>query len=641
MHEDDSNEYSDGVIDSLKREITELESQYPLLLHPQSQSQVVAGGVKQGFEKTTHQVRQWSLNDIFTKEELMHFLQEVDKWNYDKRKEVRVIAEDKIDGLKIILTYQDGTLICAATRGNGVVGENVTNNIKFVADIPKKLNKQESIIVEGEIFITTKEFNRINKERSSNNQSIYANPRNLAAGTIRQLDSSIVAKRELQFFAYDMTGDNLDITSQQQEVDYLKNLGFITNPHCILCKTAQDILLFWQDRIKQQSKLKYGIDGVVIKVDDLTLQKKMGHTGKAPRFACAFKFPSPEVTTQIIDINFQVGRTGIVTPVALLTPILISGSTVSRATLHNQDFIDNLDICIGDTVIIHKAGDIIPEVKKVITELRPANTKKFTWPTTISECGGDGSIYRPEGKSAWYCKHVDSTAIQVRKFAHFVGKNAFDIEGMGNKTIKQFIEAGLLHQYADIFTLQAGDIIGLDGWQQTSITNLLTAIHTKRKIKFTKLLIALSIPGLGEEMSFLLARRFKTIDKIITSTVEQLTEIERIDRILSGNIHIWMQKNQHQLSQLMQHLTIIQETPSMKNHKFNNKRIVITGSFDKWGRRQIKEKLRSLGAEIGSTVSKNTDYLVCGQKPGSKLLQAKACNTDLITGEELEALMYE
>ena len=645
VHVDDTNELHDTVLDSLKREITELEKKYPELKTSTSQSQIIVGGIKSGFTRIKHKKRQWSLNDIFTEDELISFMQDVDKWNYETNEKPDYFLEDKIDGLKIILNYEDGVLKSAATRGDGVEGEKVTDNVLAIPDIPQTLRKAISVIVEGEVFITTDEFNRINKEREKQGLDQYANPRNLAAGTIRQLDTLIVKERKLNYIAYDISYAESkiekNINSQHNELILLEQLGFKINPHHKVCKNSGEISLFWKERLKQKAKLAYWIDGVVIKVNDISLQKKMGFTGKAPRFACAFKFPAEQTTSVIENIAFQVGRTGVITPVAHLTPTLVAGSLVSRATLHNEDYIKKLDICIGDTVVIRKAGDIIPEVVKNIIELRPENSKKFSWPTKILECGGDGSIYRPDGKSAWYCKSVDSFMIRVRKFTHFANKNAFDIDGLGTKTVEQFVQNNILNQYSDIFTLQFGDIDGLPGWQEKSIKNLLQAIQARKRIRLSKLLFALSIRNLGEESAMVLSRRFKTLEKIFEAPQSHFTEIDRIDTILAGSIIEWYEneKNKIQLKQLLKHITVLEDAPPQFDHELGGKRLVITGSFPLWERRQIKERLRGLGAEIGSAVSKNTDYVVAGLSPGTKLNKAQELGIEIISEGRLKKWM--
>ncbi|MDP4020965.1 MAG: NAD-dependent DNA ligase LigA, partial [Candidatus Adlerbacteria bacterium] len=432
--------------DSLKHELAQIEEEYPELIGPDSPSQRVAGQPLPAFKKVRHQVAQWSFNDAFTPEEAREFDVRTKRFLKNEFGEAKptYTCELKIDGLKIVLTYEKGLLQTAATRGDGVTGEDVTHNVKTINSVPLRLSRPINAIVEGEVWMSEQALEALNRARKKEGEPLFMNPRNAAAGSIRQLDPKIAASRGLDTFMYDVaqTSERLPAT-QLEELEYMRELGFKVNPYFKLVKNINEAIEYWEEWKKKNKSQGYWIDGVVIKVNERGFQEALGYTGKAPRFAVAFKFPAEQVTTVVEDIVLQVGRTGVLTPVAHLRPVLVAGSTVSRATLHNEDEIKRLDVRIGDTVILQKAGDVIPDIVKVLTKLRTGKEKPFKWPTRVVECGGDGRIERIPGEAAWRCVARDSFAVQRRVLRHFTSKSAFNIEGLGPSRVDALMEKEL------------------------------------------------------------------------------------------------------------------------------------------------------------------------------------------------------
>ena len=637
-HKEDTSEISDEALDSLKHELKQIEDKYPELITKDSPTQTISGEVKEGFEKIEHKIKQWSFNDIFTEQELFDFDKKIKR--YLKKEDIDYFVEEKIDGIKIIIEYKKGKLYSAATRGDGSIGEDITENAKTIKDLPITLKKDIDVIVEGEVWMGTKELERINKEREKKGESTYANPRNLTAGSLRQLNPKVTAERNLRLFIYDIAKMPNFPKTQKEEFDILKALGFPTNKKGKVCKSTKEITTFWEKSSEKRDSMEYWIDGVVIKVNSKEYQDRLGYTGKAPRFAVAFKFPSEQATTVIEDIVFQLGRTGVVTPVAEFTDVILGGTNVKRATLHNEDQINKLDVRVGDTVIIQKAGDIIPEVVSVIKNLRPKNSKKFKFPKKIKECGGDGSIEKVPGKAQWRCVDRDSFELQIKRLSYFTSKNAFDIEGFGEKTVRQFFTEGIVSEYKDIFNLDRSLIEKLPLWKEKSISNLLEAVESKRKITLSRLLIALSIDGLGEETAILLSRRFKTIDSIMNVPKEELKSIDGLGDVIADSIYNWMRdkgKNKI-LKELLKEIEVQEDKFTTTNSKLSQKTIVITGTLS-ISRDELKSKLRSAGAFISESISKKTDYLIAGEKAGSKLKKAKELKINILKEEDLDKII--
>jgi DNA ligase (NAD+) len=640
----DRPEIEDAVYDSLIEELKVLEEKYPSIIVPSSPTQRVGGKALSRFEKIKHKIEQWSFADAFSEEDIKDFDLRVSRM---LKKEVRAsdhsyVCELKIDGLKVVFEYEDGVLVRAGTRGDGVVGEDVTNNIRTIRSVPLTLNKKINIIVEGEVWMSKNFFHTLNEERKKDGEPLFANPRNAAAGTLRQLDPQIVARRKLDSFIYDIGMYREGrIESQYEELKFLTELGFKVNSHFKKFTNITEVINFWKDWQKKSKKEDYLVDGVVVKINEKKYQEALGYTGKAPRFAVAFKFPAEQATTVLEDIVLQVGRTGVLTPVAHLRPVIIAGSTVSRATLHNEDEIKRLDVRIGDTVILQKAGDVIPDIVSVMKDLRTEKTRQFVWPKFVSDCGGDGSIERIKGQSAWKCKNKSSFIQKKRKFYHFTSKQAFNIEGLGPKILDVFIDAQLISKYSDIFTLKKGDLLSLPRFAEKSADNLIYSINKARDISLPRLIISLSIPQVGEETAYLLAENFESIEEIRKAKKEDFEKIEGIGPIVAESIYLWFKdkENIEDLKLLLKHIKV-SNTRNIKQEslRLKGKTFVLTGSLS-ISRDIVKEKLRLLGGSISGSVSKSTDYVVAGENPGSKYTRAKELGVKIITEEEFEQIL--
>jgi DNA ligase (NAD+) len=640
----DTQEMSEAALDSLKDELVRIETEFPELITADSPSQRVAGAPLDVFKKIEHKVPQWSFNDAFTESDIHEFDLRTKRFlekALNQKVQPSYVCELKIDGLKVVLEYKQGSLFSAATRGNGVVGEDVTLNVKTIESVPLSLRKKVDCIVEGEVWLSKKQFELLNKERSKKGEPLYANPRNVAAGTIRQLDPKIVAERKLETFIYDIVAFNGELPStQHEELELLKELGFKVNRHAKKCADIDEVIAFWKTWQKKNTKEEYQLDGVVVKVDEREYQDVLGFTGKAPRFAIAFKFPAEQVTTVVEDITFQIGRTGVVTPVAHLRPVSVAGSTVSRATLHNEDEIRRLDVRIGDTVIIQKAGDVIPDIVQVVTELRTGKEKVFKWPTHIPLCGGDGSIERIPGQAAWRCVFKDSYEQQKRKFYYFASKGALNIEDLGPKIIDQLLDAQLVGEFADIFTLEKGDLVVLPRFAEKSADNLLASVEKARHTTLPRFLISLSIPQVGEETAHDIAMHFKTIDAVRNATQEELLAINGVGPIVATAVVEFFteEKNKNMVDNLLKYISI-ESVKTGKAQKFVGLTFVLTGTLETMSRDEAKEKIRSLGGDVSSSVSKETDYVVAGESAGSKLDKAQELGVKILSESEFTALL--
>lgn len=672
-HVFDKEEISPAALDSLKEELVQLEGKYPELISPDSPSQRVAGAPLPQFKKVRHKVAQWSFNDAFTEQDMREFGERVRKGlgkSPSRRRDERdpnssakdfaeptYTCELKIDGLKVVLEYEKGILKTAATRGDGTVGEDVTHNVRTIESVPLSLTRPVDIIVEGEIWMSERSLEKINKERAKQDEPLFANPRNAAAGSIRQLDPKIAAARGLDTFIYDVaqTSEKLQGT-QWGELEYLRNLGFKVNPHFELAGSIDEVLEYWKKWKTKNKSQGYWIDGVVVKVNEVDAQERLGFTGKAPRFAIAFKFPAEQVTTVVEDIVLQVGRTGVLTPVAHLRPVSVAGSTVSRATLHNEDEINRLDVRMGDTVILQKAGDVIPDIVSVLTELRTGKEKKYKWPTHVPECGGDGRIERVGGQAAWRCVYKNSFAQERRKLRHFASKNALNIEGLGPSTVDALLEAGLAQHFDDFFTLTEGDLLTLEGFADTSAKKLIESIGRAAKhVPLSRLIAGLSISQVGEETAILLAQKYKSISLLAQASEAELEAINGIGPIVAKCIYEWFHEkpaspkkssqggeNKKLVERLKKVLHI--ENPDYalragaKKLPFLGKVFVLTGTMEHMDRDQAKEALRKLGASVSSSVSKNTYAVVAGEAPGSKLDKARELGVKILTEQQFLGL---
>lgn len=644
----DIEEISSEALDSLKKELVDLEKEYPQYFDINSPTQRVAGKPLDKFQKVEHKVRQWSFGDAFDEKDIRDFNERVNRFlKRDLNKDVEYVCELKIDGLKVVLEYKNGELYKAATRGDGLIGEDVTHNIRTINSIPLKLEFNIDIIVEGEVLITKTNFEKLNKIQMKNKLPLFANPRNIAAGSIRQLDPKISASRNLDMFIYDIAyidfKNNKQIKeakSQEEELVLLKSLGFKVNPHFKKVHNIEEVIGYWQHWKNIYKKQDYLIDGVVVKVNNNGLQKELGFTGKSPRFGIAFKFPTEQVTTVVDDIKLQVGRTGVITPVAILKPVSVLGTTVSRATLHNEDEIKRLDIRIGDTVIIQKSGDVIPDIIQVLKDLRPQNSKPFRFPKTVPGCGGDGSIERIEGQAAYRCVHMDSDQLNKRKLYHFVSKKCLDIDGLGPKQIDLFMNEGLITDFVDIFTLKKGDIEILPRMGEKSAQNITESIDIAKSTEMHRLLFALSISQVGEETARDVSKACDyDFVKLQKMTFADFENIYGIGEVVAKNIYDWFQdkKNLDTLNNLLKYIDIKKpNTKIQENDFFKDKSFVLTGTLSKYSRDAAGDMIRKLGGNIVSSVSKNTDYVIAGESAGSKLDKAIELGVKVLSEGDFE-----
>lgn len=626
----DAPEISDEAYDALYRELKALEERYPELSTAGSVTQKIVGGAVPSLRKVRHAVPQWSFNDAFTEEEIRAFDERVKKLagavpTYD--------LELKIDGLKVVFTYEKGKLVLAATRGDGTIGEDVTHNVRTIKSVPQTLVRPVDLVAEGEVYLTRSGFAALNKLRQKQGEPLFANPRNAAAGSIRQLDPSIAAARPLGAFLYDVaqTSEKLPET-QSAELAYLAGLGLPVNPEHVHNAGLEDVFSYWKKwQGKARDTVDYQLDGVVLKVESRMTQEVLGYTGKAPRFAIAFKFPPEQVQTIVEDITLQVGRTGKLTPVAHLRPVAVAGTVVARATLHNEDFIKEKDIRIGDTVILQKAGDIIPEIVSVIRELRPKSAKAWTFPTHSPLCGGDGAIERVPGEAAHRCKVAGSFPQQARKLIHFAGKSALDVDGMGRETVKLLMEHDLVSDFDDIFELTKDELLALPGFEETKAGNLAAAIESARRAPLDRLLIGLSIPHVGEETAYLLATHFGTLAALRSAREDELSRIPGIGPTIGQAVAAWFSDkgNAAMLARLSKHVKIAKVSAPSKG-PLSGQTVVITGTLPTLSREEAEARVRRAGGKVSSSVSAKTSFVVAGEEPGSKYAKAKSLNVPII-----------
>lgn len=638
-------EVTDQMYEGLMDELKKIEKEYPELISSDSPTQRVAGKPLDKFEKVIHEVKQWSFADAFDKQDLLDWEERnfkiLEKELGKRPEDLDYICELKIDGLHVVLTYKQGILKIAATRGDGKVGENVTQNIKTIQSVPLKINQEIDLIAEGEIWLNEKMLDKINEERIKNNEIKFANPRNAAAGTIRQLDPQIVAKRKLAVTVYDISSENSEIISQEQELNKLKELGFLTDGHWRKCKSIDEIMNFYFYLEKHKKTFAYWIDGMVIKINQKKYQDILGYTGKAPRWGIAFKFPAEQSATQIEEVYWQVGRTGALTPVARMKPIHLAGTTVTHATLHNFDEIQRLGVKIGDYVIVEKAGDIIPKVVRVLEKMRTGNEKTIKSPSYCPICGNEVARRKiekdkNEDSAALYCLNKNCYARELEKIIHFVSKKAFNIDGLGEKVVEQLLNEGLIKNSADLFILQTGDLEPLERFAEKSASNLITAIENSKKINLARFIYALGINHVGEETAIRLANHFVSLEKIKNAKIEDLEKVNDVGIKVAESIFSFFSDddNQKLIQELFKNGVVIKKDDFKKENKLSGKTFVITGSFENFSRDEIKEKIRNLGGQNSSSVSKKTDFVLAGDEPGSKVTKAKELNIKIISEEE-------
>ncbi len=661
-HTHDAPEISDEAYDALVRELEALENTYPEYRDTESPTQKIGGVVLDKFTKVRHEILQWSYDNAFGYDELVAWEEKINRFIEKENDDIRMlprdyVAELKIDGMKIILTYEHGKLTLGATRGDGVTGEDITHAVAMIKDIPKDIGRDISLVVVGEAWMKKSDLSKLNTERQKRGEQLFANTRNATAGSLRQLDASVTEKRNIQTFIYSiekLAGDGLNIPlSQQETLILLKEFGFSVNPVYIYTKNIQDIQDFYTTWVPKRDKEEYGIDGVVVKLNNKMLCTSLGYTAKAPRFGVAYKFPAEEVTTVIEAIVIQVGRTGALTPVAHLRPVLVAGSTVSRATLHNQDEITRLDIRVGDTVVIRKAGDVIPEVVRVLVELREGREKRFHMPKQCPVCGSDvvqKETSTDDATVALFCINKKCFAQEVERMIHFVSKKGMNIVGMGDKIVEKCITEGVIVTYADIYELQKGDLVGLEKFGEKSADNLIHSINQSKSTTLARCIYALGIHHVGEETADLLARyiAYKYQDpsmKDCLDIFQQISkeEIEALDGIggtVAESFVVYMSDRdvKKELSRLAQFLTFVYEKTTVQQNLLG-KTFVLTGSLVAFSRDEAKNTIKRLGGTVANSVSKKTSYVVVGTDPGSKYDDAVRLGVPVINESEFGELI--
>ncbi len=647
-HTLDQPEISDQAYDALYSELIALESRFPDLRSSLSPSRQVGGGVIDAFVKINHPVKQWGYDNIFNFQELVDWDARIKKLS-NKEKPL-YSCELKIDGVKMVLEYRKGRLIRAATRGDGSVGEDITHNVRTIASVPQVLSEAIDVLVVGEVWIDQNDLDKINKERRLSDLPVYANTRNLAAGSLRQLDSSITKTRNLQSFMYDLidlgTGQAL-LNSRLEELKELFRLGFSVNPHYRSCQDLATVQKYYDDWKEKGRTLPYGVDGVVIKLDDTRLSTKIGYTAKAPRFAIAYKFPAEETTTKVKNITVQVGRTGALTPVAELEPVELAETTVARASLHNFDEIKRLDLMVGDTVVIKKAGDIIPKVVQVLPKLRSGQEKYFDIQKYAKEKGWviEKRQTSTGGDSAnWFLSGGAQKELLAQRLVHYVSKGAMNIVGLGEQIIRTLMEAGMVTDIPDIYHLDRKELLRLEGFKEKSVDNLLQAIAKSTKPELYRFLVALGIGHVGVETARILANKYPTLAKLEQATREELAELDGIGDTVAASVTSWFRDgaNQSLLDALL--LEVEPLSGALGNHEnlpLSGRSFVFTGTMVTMSRDEAAEKVRSLGAKVSSSVSTQTSYLVAGNKSGSKLSKARDLGVAILSEKEFVALLAE
>ncbi len=610
---------TDQEYDKYLRELIKLETKYPELKQENSPSERVGGTVIDSFNKIVHEVPMMSLSNVFNESEIINFDDKI-------KKEVpnpSYVMELKIDGLSVSLLYKNGKLVRGATRGDGVTGEDITHNVKTIKSIPLTLNRPLDIEVRGEIYMSKKSFNDLNEKRIKDGEEPFANPRNAAAGSVRQLDSSIAASRNLDAFLYHLPGaEKYDIHTQSDALEFMKSLGFVVNPNIKLVHNIDELLTFTNYWTDHRDELPYEIDGIVIKLNDLNSQKKLGFTAKYPKWATAYKFPATLVLTKLKDIKFTVGRTGQVTPNAILEPVILMGSTISKTTLHNEDYVIERDIRIGDTIAIKKAGDVIPEVVKVIEERRDGSEIPFEMTKVCPICGS--MLVRKEEQAAYYCVNEHCDAKKIEGLIHFVSRNAMNIDGFGDRIIEDFYNMGYLKSVVDFYNLYKfkEELMELEGFGEKSINNLLESIENSKKNSLERLLFALGIRYVGNKTAKILAQNFKDMNNLSKQSFDDLSKVKDIgDVIAKSVVDYFNNENNLKIINDLKELNINMKylgTDVLTETEFSGKTFVLTGSLENTTRDEAKEIIESLGGNVTGSVSKKTDVVITGANPGSK-----------------------
>jgi DNA ligase (NAD+) len=635
---------SDVEFDSLMKELISLEDEHPELVTEDSPTQRVGALPITAFAQVVHRSPMMSLANTYSLQELKAFDTRVRKALPGEH--VEYVAELKIDGLAVSLTYEDGYFARGATRGDGTRGEDVTHNLKTIRSIPMRLRHDNPVTVDvrGEVFMPGREFRKLNEERRLSGDALFANPRNAAAGSLRQMDPKITAARQLDIFAYgigDVSG--VTLTTQMEVLDFLGKSGFRVNPNVKLCQNIDEVMDYAKSWNEKREDIDYDIDGVVVKVNSLEQQVRLGATARTPRWATAYKFPAKQGTTVVKDIIVQVGRTGALTPVALLEPVELAGSVVARATLHNEDIIRSKDIRLGDTVVVEKGGDIIPEVVKVITDRRTGNEREFRMPTTCPECGSD--VIRAEGEVASRCAG-EACPAQIREgIIFFASRNAMDIEGMGPQLVSQLLQSGLIRGFDDIYSLRFEDLVELERMGEKSAQNLQDAIRNSKRRPLHRLVNALGIRHVGERTARDLAVHFGSMDKLSEATYDELMGIPEVGPKVAESVVTFFKntRNAEALRALQaQGVNMVEDTRTLSSQKtnyFTGKTVVFTGALERFTRKEGEDAILASGGKASGSVGKNTDYVIAGKDPGSKYNKAKSLGVTVLTEEEFERML--
>jgi len=640
-YDEDKPEISDFEYDMMMLELRALESQYPELIEKTSLTQKVGGTVKEGFQKVEHEVPLQSLQDVFNFDEIENFDERVRKQADESGIEnPKYVVETKIDGLSAALEYVEGKFIRGATRGNGLVGEDVTENLKTIKTIPQNLPEKINITVRGEVFISKKDFEEMNQEREENEEELFANARNAAAGSLRQLDSNITKTRPLDIYVFNVQKiEGKEFNSHFEELEYLEKLGFNVNPVRIPCNSKEEIINAINKIGEDRDSLTFGIDGAVVKVDDLNLRKIMGTTSKVPKWAIAYKYPPEKKETVLKEIVCQVGRTGVITPMAILEPIKVAGSTISKTTLHNEDFIKEKDLKIGDKVIIQKAGDVIPEIVEVVVNKRTGNEKTFEMPRICPVCGAEA--VREEGEAAIRCTGIECPAKLHRNLVHFVSRDAMNIDGLGENIIAELLDKKMISNIADIYDLQFEEIASLKKNGKKFAQNLVNSINASKENDLYRLITALGIRHVGVKAAKILSKQFDTIDNLAEATVENLSEVEEIGPIVANSIKEFFEQQQTKdlISRLKQAgVNTERQKDEKEDDRFAGKTFVLTGSLEKYSREEASNIIEKFGGKTSSSVSKKTSYVLAGEDAGSKLTKAQNLGVTIITEAEFEEM---
>jgi len=634
-HVQDMSIVSDAVYDGLLRELIQLEEERPDLKQPNSPTERVGGAVAEGFTKVTHNVPMLSLGNAFSVGDLKDFDTRVKK----VAPHATYFCELKIDGLAITLRYENGEFVQGATRGDGTIGEDITSNLKTIKTIPLMVDQKPPLEVRGEVYMKKSVFAALNEERLLQEEDVFANPRNAAAGSLRQLDSSIVAKRNLNMLAYSLSNaSHLGIRGQSEGLARVSELGFAVEKNHKLCKNIDEVITYIEEWTEKRDVLEYETDGIVIKVNELDAQEELGSTSKSPRWAIAYKFPAEEVTTRLEDIIFTVGRTGMITPNAVLTPVQVAGSIVSRATLHNADFIIGKDIRIGDEVVIRKAGDIIPEVVSALLASRKSDAKTFKMITNCPQC--ESELVYTEAEIDLYCPNANCSARVVASLSHFVSRNAMNIEGLGERVLQQLYDEGLIASIADIYKLQKEDLLPLERMADKKVSNLLSAIEASKANSLDKLLFGLGIRHVGAKVAKTLAQMFGDMDRLMAANLEDLVAIGEIGEIIATSIMTYFDDPLNlalinELRDQFLNMTFLSpQSSSVQSDFWTGKTVVLTGTLQTLTRNEAKGILESFGAVVTGSVSKKTDYLVAGEASGSKLDKATKLGVKVLSEDE-------